>query len=88
MYSNLIQLTSGTLLKKIKVTAGQLGLGKDTFSSIWDIFFCKNQMCIFNLGHMSYLFKMLTEQDIIGYLHTPTTMQVIEKGFRLNDIKV
>ena len=34
MDSNLFQLTSSTLLKKIKVSAGQLQLGNDTFSTI------------------------------------------------------
>ena len=49
--------------------------------------FSKKSRCQFNSGHMSYWFKMLTEQDIIDYLHTLTTMQVIEKGSRLSDIK-
>ena len=39
MYSNLIQLTSSTLHEKIKMSIGVLGLGNNTFSSVWDIFF-------------------------------------------------
>ena len=38
MDSNLFQLTSSTLLEKIKARAGQLGLGNDTFSTICGTF--------------------------------------------------
>ena len=48
-------------------------------------FFLGNPDVHWNLGHMSYLFKMLTNQDIMDYFHIPATMQVIEKGFKLND---
>ena len=58
MYSNLVPLTSSTLLEKIKVSAGQLGLGNDTFSSICGTFFSGKSKCQFNLGHMSYLFNV------------------------------
>ena len=47
IYSNLIQLTSSALLKKIKVSAGQLGLGNDTFSSICGHFFSRKTRCTF-----------------------------------------
>ena len=40
MYSNLIQLTSGILHEKIKVSAGVLGLYNDRFSSVSGKFFC------------------------------------------------
>ena len=47
MSSNLIQLTGSALLKKIKVSADQLRLGSDTFSSIYGTFyFWENQMRI------------------------------------------
>ena len=63
------------------------GLAVTHFQVFVRHFFLGKPDAHFNLGHMSYLFKTLTEQEIIDYLHTLTTMQVIEKGFRLNDLK-
>ena len=81
---NLFQLTSSTLLEKIKVSAGQLGLGNDTFSTIWGTFlFLEKPDAQCYLGHMPYLFNMLTKKQV----QQPTTMQVIEKCFRLADLR-
>ena len=55
MDSNIFQLTSSTLLQKIKVIAGQLGLGIDTFSTICGtISFPEKPDAQCNLGHWSF----------------------------------
>ena len=66
------------------MSAGQPGLGNATFSSICGTFFLGNPDMHFNMGHMSYLFKMWTKQE----LQQLTTMQVIDEMFKLNDLKV
>ena len=83
MYSNLIQLMSSALFEKIKVSTGQLGLGNGIFSSICGTFFLGKPDAHFNLGHMSYLFNIWTS----GPRKKLTTMQVIQKYFRLVDLK-
>ena len=69
------------------MSAGHLGLAATHFQVSVEHFFLGKPDAHCNLCHMLYLFKMLTEKDIIDYIHTLTTMQVIEKGFRLNYIK-
>ena len=64
--------------------AGQLGLGIDIFSAICGtISFLQIPDEQFNLGHMSYLFKMWTQEQV-GDL---TTEKVIEEHLGLFQIK-
>ena len=80
MYCNLIQLASSTLLEKIKVSAGQLGLGNYTFSSICGEFFSGKS----SLNWVRpYLFKMLTK----GEVDKMTTTKTGNEMHRLHQIK-
>ena len=84
MDSNLFQLTSSTLLKKVKVSAGQLRLGNDTFPAICGtLLFLEKPDVQCNLGHMSYLFNMQTKEQV----QELTTEKVIEKCLGLFEIK-
>ena len=69
IYPNLIQLTSSTLLEKIKVSAGQLGLGNDTFSSICGAFFSGKSRYQFNLGHVIFVKHVDLATNSIAYYY-------------------
>ena len=55
------------------MSAGQLGLDNDTFSSVCGTFFLGKPDIQCNLGHMSYLLNMWTKEEV----QELTTKQVI-----------
>ena len=66
------------------MSAGQLGLGNNTFYTICGTFlFLEKPDAQCNLGHMSYLFNMWTKEEV----QELTTKEVIEKCLGLFEIK-
>ena len=59
------------------------GLATTHFQVSMGHFFLRKPDVQVNLGHMSYLFTMWTKEEV----QQLTTMQVIEKHFRLVDLK-